>query len=201
MQTAQPPIPPFNHHPIMLLPSIYQVRDFTQAITPALLPFSVGKYNEDRRGMYTHDLFTSDHGQRSIHMGIDLGAPIDTPLYAFNDGIIYDFSYRSDPGDYGHVLITQHHFRDQDLWCLYGHLSAASIKDLYKQKSIKKGECIAYIGAEHENGNWPPHVHFQISFKKPIDCDMQGVVTQQQHAQALLDFPDPQIILGRLYLD
>ena len=201
MQTAHPPIPPWGHHPVIQLPETYQVRDFTQGHSKAQLPFSVGKYNEDRRRMYHHDLFQDELGGRTIHMGIDFGAPVGTALYAIDDGIIYDMIYRDIPGDYGTVLITQHQFQEKDLWCLYGHLSKNSIQNYYKGQKVIKGQEIAYIGDESENGGWPPHLHFQLSWIKPHNCDLPGVVHKDQHTQALSMYPDPQMILGRLYLD
>ena len=70
-------------HPVVHLPEEVEIRDFTKPAhmqQPPKLPFSIGRYNEDRVGMYVHDLF---EGQRTVHMGIDIGAPLHTPVFAF----------------------------------------------------------------------------------------------------------------------
>ena len=55
--------------------------------------------------MYTADIFEAD---RCIHMGIDLGGPVDTPLKAFFDGTYYKMGINPDKGDYGEVMVTRH---------------------------------------------------------------------------------------------
>jgi murein DD-endopeptidase MepM/ murein hydrolase activator NlpD len=41
-------------------------------------------------------------------MGLDIGGPVDTPIYAFADGQILHYGYNSAPGDYGNVIVTKH---------------------------------------------------------------------------------------------
>ena len=191
-----PPIPPQGYHPVIHFPHSYQVRDFTQSNDPVQHEYSVGKYNEVRPFMYTTPLFG---GVRNIHMGIDIGAPIHTPIYSFDDGVIYDFAYRGEAGDYGHVIIIEYINSQGPFWALYGHLSTRSIQGLSVGQKISKGDQFAWIGEHHENGGWPPHLHFQLSLIRPIHCDLPGVVSHKDHAQALKDYPDPQCVLGRLY--
>ena len=52
-------------------------------------------------------------GIRNIHMGVDIGGPVGTPCMAFTDGEISHFGYNSEPGDYGHVIITSGRFEHQ----------------------------------------------------------------------------------------
>ena len=54
---------------------------------------AAGKFNERRRGMYDTEMFRDVgnavggfSGQRDIHMGLDIGGPVDTPVLAFADG-------------------------------------------------------------------------------------------------------------------
>ena len=37
-----------------------------------------------------------------------------------------------------------------------------SITSLKQGQSIRAGEVIARVGSPPENGNWPPHLHFQL---------------------------------------
>jgi len=78
-------------------------------------------------------------------------------------------------------------------------LDAASTENCTLGKSVSGGEVIAWFGAEDENGGWPSHLHFQLSFREPTTHDLPGVVTLSERDQALLDFPDPRLVLGPLY--
>ena len=79
---------------------------------------------------------------------------------------------------------------------LYGHLSRASLENLSVGKSIKAGEKFAELGSAEVNGDWPPHLHFQIV------ADMQGKEGDYPGvaAKADLDFykqncPNPNLLL------
>ena len=47
-------------------------------------------------------------------------------------------------------------------YSLYGHLSVASALERKPGERIHKGERIAVLGNYPENGNWTPHLHFQV---------------------------------------
>ena len=117
----------YNFHPVVHLPDVYDVRDFTtldNANRQPTHPYSIGRYDEDRVGMYVQDLF---EGRRTVHIGIDIGAPVLTPVHAFWEGTIHSCGYNDAPGDYGYVLVTEHVLDGQRLWALYGHLGAESV--------------------------------------------------------------------------
>ena len=59
--------------------------------------WTIGRYNEVRENMYTCNLFS---GVRNIHMGIDLGAPINTPVMSFAKGTVHSFGYNDAHLDY-----------------------------------------------------------------------------------------------------
>lgn len=190
---------PYAFHPVVELPENYEVRDFTTPNNPnrePSLPYSIGRYDEDRVNLYTQDLF---EGRRTVHMGIDIGAPVETPVYAFWEGTIYACGYNPASGDYGHVIVTEHNLDGISLWALYGHLSAASIVGKIPGKPIRGGERIGRIGEPAENGGWPPHLHFQLSLKRPSTHDLPGVVSPAMRGQALKNYPDPRLVLGPLY--
>ena len=159
--------------------------------------FSIGKYNEKRPNMYEGDLFEKTN--RFIHMGIDIGAPVGTPVKSFYDGEIFLFKYNDQKLDYGYTIITKHQIRDQNIYALYGHLSNSSLKNKKIGQKIYSGEVIAHLGSEEENGGWPSHVHFQLSLIEPKICDMPGVVSESDHNVAVKVFPDPRIVLGNIY--
>ena len=41
-------------------------------------------------------------------MGIDLGGPLYTPVYAFWHGTVHAAGYNAELGDYGHVIVIRH---------------------------------------------------------------------------------------------
>jgi len=132
-------------------------------------------------------------------MGLDIGGPVGTPVHTFADGKVHCYGYNPEEGDYGHVIIIEYKIKQTSVWALYGHLDAKSCGYKYKGMEVKKGEVIGWFGSEKENGNWPPHVHFQLSFVEPKTHDLPGVVSMQDHAKSEKQFPDPRLVLGPLY--
>ena len=66
-----------------------------------------------KTNMYETDLFHDTdnavagyQGKRDIHMGVDIGGPVNTNLYAFCDCEILHFRYNEPKGDYGHIITT-----------------------------------------------------------------------------------------------
>jgi len=192
----------YQFHPVIQLPAGYEVFDFTAGYDPSrqlTSAFGIGRYDEDRRGMYNADLFHGTAEARTIHMGIDIGAPVGTAVHSFFEGEIFMFAYNEAHGDYGYTLITKHELNGTLLFALHGHLSRSSGEGKSRGKGFKAGEKIASIGDRHENGGWNPHLHFQLSLQEPSVCDMPGVVSPSQRAEALQVYPDPRLVLGPLY--
>lgn len=189
----------YQFHNVINLPSSYEVYDFSKGYDENRIlkhPYGIGKYNEKRLNMYKGPLYVD---QRDIHVGIDIGAPVGTPIHMFYDGEIFLFHYNSQPLDYGYTIITRHTLDNIDLYVLHGHLSKKSIEGKFVGQKIKKGEIFAWVGEKFENGGWNPHLHFQLSYEKPAVCDMPGVVHEKDLERALKVYPDPRLILGPLY--
>lgn len=168
--------------------------------------YYVGKYDERRPSVYQTDMFAdSNHtidgysGIRDVHVGLDLGAPPGTEVHAPLDGIVHSFGYNSEQGDYGHVIVTQHTLLNTTFWLLFGHLSADSVAFKRVGSVVKSGDAVGKVGRRHENGDWPAHLHLQVSLLEPATHDMPGVVSQVQRLQALKDYPDPRHIVGPVY--
>ena len=197
-----PEMPDISHisfENIIDLPDNVYVHDFesNNKFQDTSDSFSIGRYNEKRPNMYEGDLFEKTN--RFIHMGIDIGAPVGTPVKSFYDGEIFLFKYNDQKLDYGYTIITKHQIKGQNIYALYGHLSNSSLKNKNIGQKIYSGEVIAYLGNEEENGGWPPHVHFQLSLIEPKICDLPGVVSEENHNIALKIFPDPIKVLGKIY--
>jgi len=198
---VMPNISGVNFGKIMKLPDNVHVLDLSKNnhLEQSKYEYSIGKYNEKRPGMYLGDHY--EKTARDIHMGIDIGAPVGTPIYSFYDGEIFLFCNNNGILDYGFTLITKHRIKNIDLFALYGHLDHRSVENKKVGQSIALGDNIAFIGSEVENGGWPPHLHFQLSLVEPLECDLPGVVSDKDKEIALKTFPDPRLVLGRLYED
>jgi len=186
-----------SFHPVVNLPDKYKVLDLTKSSWNSnKSEFSIGKYDEYRPNVYTTNLFEEN---RNIHVGIDIGGPVGTPCMAFMDGVIHNFGYNQEAGDYGNVVITEHKISGKKFWSLYGHLDSESILNKVEGQLVKKGEIIGHFGSKQENGGWEPHLHFQLSLVKPETHDLPGVVTKEERNSALKKFPDPRLVLGPIY--
>ncbi len=165
--------------------------------------YDVGRYDENRIGMYTSSLFDEkiDENRRTLHVGVDIGGPEGVKVYSFTDGIIHSVGYNEAIGDYGHVIVIEHQLSETSkCWALYGHLDAKSIQGKSPGQKIMKGEVIGRIGNAIENGGWSGyHVHFQLAMHPPKTHDMPGVVSMKDREKALLEYPDPRYVLGELY--
>ena len=155
----------------------------------------VGGYLEDRAVYRDTDLFQGD-AERSIHIGVDVFMPAGTPVYAPLAGEVQSFANRQVHGDYGPVIILRHRLDDIEFHTLYGHLTEASLAGLEVGAAIAQGQRVAAIGARPLNGNWTPHLHFQLIHDiADWTGDYPGVVRRDE-----LDFyrencPDPMPLL------
>jgi murein DD-endopeptidase MepM/ murein hydrolase activator NlpD len=198
-------------HPTVVFDGPYWVHDFTQPQAEgweAPFVYSVGRYDEHRPSMYTTALF---EGVRDHHVGLDLGAPAGTSVYAFGPGEVFAVAINDDEGSYGPTLITHHRLalpanvgeapstEVTEFWVLYGHLSWDSISHWTVGEAFEAGAVLARLGEETENGGWPPHVHVQMSLSAPVGGDLPGVVAAEDRLIALTAYPDPRLICGPLY--
>ncbi len=157
---------------------------------------AVGKYDEVREEMYRASLF---EGSRKVHMGIDLWAEAGTPVFAFREGEVAYLGDNSREGDYGPTLVTRHRWEGEELFALHGHLSRASLERWNAGDRFEGGARLGELGDEAENGGWAPHLHFQLSRRDPGEADMPGVVAPEDREEARSLFPDPRMVLGKIY--
>ncbi|MBC5838889.1 peptidoglycan DD-metalloendopeptidase family protein [Flavobacterium muglaense] len=156
-----------------------------------------GGYNEERNLYKRSTIFKDDAiDERNMHIGLDLWIKAGTPILAALDGNVHSFNYNSGFGDYGPTIILEHKVENQVFYTLYGHLSLESIENLEIGAFFKKGETIATLGAAAVNGDYSPHLHFQI-----IDDiqgklgDYPGVCSKNDLAFYLENCPDPNLLL------
>lgn len=91
-------------------------------------------------------------GFRRGHRAIDIAAPIGTPVYAANNGIVLKSGYSKD--GYGGRVIIDHQI---DYVTLYAHLSQALVQE---GDVVQKGQLIGYVGSTGNSTG--PHIHFEL---------------------------------------
>ena len=122
-----------------------------------------GGYLEDR-AIYKKSVHFGgdDINSRTIHLGVDIWCKAGEPVFAPCDAVVHSFKNNNNFGDYGATIILKHTIDNVDFYTLYGHLSLKSLENIKVNDVIKQSEKFAELGNESENGNWPPHLHFQI---------------------------------------
>lgn len=97
---------------------------------------------------------SSSYGTRGhkFHQGVDLRAPVGTPVLAANDGTVVYVG--SKIRGYGRMIVLKH---EDNFYSVYAHHS----KNLVKVgKKVSRGDKIALSGKSgHASG---PHLHFEI---------------------------------------
>ena len=104
--------------------------------------------------------FTSGYGIRSDpfrggaarHAGIDLAAPIGTPIYATADGIVSDAGYNN--GGYGNLIKLDH---GRGIETRYGHLSAILVTP---GQRVARGQLIGRMGSTGRSTG--SHLHYEV---------------------------------------
>jgi murein DD-endopeptidase MepM/ murein hydrolase activator NlpD len=168
--------------------------------------YGIGGYNEHRTIYTRSDIFNNDKSvvtagntavePRRLHLGIDIWGQAGTPVYVPVGGVIHSFAFNDNYGDYGVTIILQHQLDTIVFHTLYGHLSLKDLQGLKEGKFVSQGETIGHFGEPNENGQWPPHLHFQvIKDMRVMKGDYPGVCKFSEREQYLRNCPDPDIIL------
>ncbi len=156
---------------------------------------AIGGYNEDRVMYGRSEHFGGDE-PRSVHLGVDVWTEADTPVFAPLDGQVHSFRDNAGFGDYGPTIILEHRLPGGAFFSLYGHLSRTSLHGLRVGQCFRAGEPVGTIGPYPENGDWPPHLHFQlITDLLGLEGDFPGVVAPSQRGRYLSLCPDPAFLL------
>lgn len=156
-----------------------------------------GGYKEIRnlykRSKVFNDLNTEE---RNIHIGMDLWIKAGTPVLAALDGKVHSFQYNNNLGDYGPTIILEHQLENHIFYTLYGHLSLESIASIKTGDLFAKGQQLATLGDASVNGDYSPHLHFQIikDIKENFG-DFPGVCSKSNLDYYLENCPDPNLLL------
>jgi murein DD-endopeptidase MepM/ murein hydrolase activator NlpD len=90
-------------------------------------------------------------GEGAIHTGVDLEAPMGTPVRAAGDGIVVHADWES---GYGRLIIIDH---GNGIQTYYGHLSTF---DVVPGQEVRRGDVIARSGASGRVTS--PHLHYEV---------------------------------------
>lgn len=180
---------------------IESAKDYEQYIQNYLeksnAKIAYGGYKEHRNLYQRSPVFMSqDHDERNIHIGLDLWINESAPVYATLEGTIHSFQNNDALGDYGPTIILKHQIGHFTFHTLYGHLSLDSLDGKKIGNFVKKGEQIASLGLPPINGDYAPHLHFQIIMDMENKVgDYPGVCNQSRLAFYLENCPDPNLLL------
>ncbi len=171
-----------------------------QKIKSASAKYGIGGYAEKRVLYRQKDHFKLSEEARSIHLGIDIWGTAGTNVYAPLGGMVHSFAFNNHPGDYGATIILQHQIETIQFHTLYGHVSLKDISVLTEGQYINRGELFAHFGSPHENGDWPPHLHFQIIEEMWLSKgDYPGVCSASEKKKFLHNSPDADLILNMIH--
>lgn len=156
-----------------------------------------GGYQEIRNLYKRSTVFNAENSEeRNIHIGLDLWIKAGTSVLAALDGTIHSFQNNTALGDYGPTIILKHQIEDFTFHTLYGHLSSESLTDKKVGAFVKKGEKIATLGRPPINGDYAPHLHFQIIIDiENKSGDYPGVCNQNKLAFYTQNCPNPNLLL------
>lgn len=160
--------------------------------------YGIGGYGE-QRVLYKRSEHFSGQEPRNIHLGIDIWGDAGTKIYAPIGGMVHSTGYNNNFGDYGATIILKHQLDTIVFYTLYGHVSLKDIESLQEGNYIVRGQQFAHFGEPHENGDWPPHLHFQIIMDMELKKgDYPGVCAKSEREKYLANCPDPNLILQML---
>jgi murein DD-endopeptidase MepM/ murein hydrolase activator NlpD len=120
-------------------------------------------------------------GEGAMHTGIDISAPVGTPVKATADGIVLHASWNA---GYGRCVIIDHG-NGYQTW--YAHLSQF---DVMEGQEIRQGEIVGRVGTSGRSTG--PHLHYEVRIHStPVNPYrfMQRQVAQTQTASSASGLP------------
>ncbi|MCM4160769.1 peptidase M23 [Antarcticibacterium flavum] len=157
-----------------------------------------GGYNEIRNLYQRSVIFNNEStpSPREIHIGLDLWCDGGTTVLAPLDGTVHSFQDNEGFGNYGPTIILEHVFAEKTFYTLYGHLSRPSIKNLAFGQIVEAGDKIGTLGSSKVNGDYAPHLHFQvIDDLQGNSGDYPGVAAKEDIEFYLGNCPNPNLLL------
>ncbi|PQJ82662.1 aminotransferase class III-fold pyridoxal phosphate-dependent enzyme [Polaribacter glomeratus] len=132
---------------------------------------------------------------RTIHLGVDFWLPENTAVHALFDGEVVIVENDIGDKEYGGLVVLKHQQTAFTFYTLYGHNTAQSVLKHKLGDVIKKGAQVAALANYPENGNWAPHLHFEITLSLlDYKTDFPGVAYLNQIDVWKSLCPDPNLL-------
>ena len=185
----------------LALKNLNNVNDYSEYIQQILdtnnAKIAYGGYLETRNLYKRSTVFNNqEENERNIHIGLDLWINEDASIHAILDGKIHSFQNNTALGDYGPTIILEHNIDDFTFYSLYGHLNEACLENIKVGDKVKKGQQIANLGLPPINGDYAPHLHFQLIIDmEGKKGDYPGVCSQNNLEFYKENCPDPNLLL------
>lgn len=119
---------------------------FSAVALPSQLPLNAAALTSGF-GHRRHPLL----GGMRVHSGIDLAAPVGTPVFATSDGTVNTAGWG---GGYGLLVALDHAGAMQTR---YGHLSQIAVAP---GQQVRKGEIVGFVGSTGMSTG--PHLHYEV---------------------------------------
>ncbi len=159
--------------------------------------YGIGGYLENRAIYRRSEVFGTDESEyRNIHLGIDIWTEAGAQVYAPFAGKVHSFQDNAGFGNYGATIILEHEVEGKSLFSLYGHLFLSDLDGLRVGQEVKAGDLLCHIGPFPENGDWPPHLHFQLMWDLDGKVgDYPGVAAKKNLEFYKANCPNPNLVL------
>jgi murein DD-endopeptidase MepM/ murein hydrolase activator NlpD len=111
---------------------------------------NIGPLGRAPRVVRSHPLLTPTW---SFHSGVDLVAPVGTPVLAAADGTV---RHVGRDAALGNLVVVEH---DRQLTTRYGHL-AGSAPGIAPGTEVRRGEALGFVGSSGLSSG--PHLHYEL---------------------------------------
>lgn len=120
---------------------------------PEIIPIENGKVShKGSYGMKTLNI--KGEKTEKFHQGVDIPAPVGTPILATADGVVEETLSEGEGNAYGNRITLSH---GETYQTRYAHLSKIIVK---KGQKVKKGDVIGYCG--NTGASTGPHLHYEV---------------------------------------
>ena len=159
--------------------------------------YGIGGYLENRTIYRRSEVFaTKSDDFRNIHLGVDIWTEAGAQVFAPFAGKVHSFQNNAGFGNYGPTIILEHELEGKKLYSLYGHLFRKDLEKLQVGQEFQAGDLLCHVGPYPENGDWPPHLHFQLMWDLDGNWgDYPGVAAEKDLDFYKKNCPDPSWIL------
>ncbi len=117
-------------------------------------------------------------GEGAMHTGVDISAPMGTPIKATGDGIVIHAGWNY---GYGRCVIVDH---GNGYQTLYGHLSKVEVID---GQEIRQGETVGRVGSSGRSTGY--HLHYEVRVHSTPVNPYRFLARQQTKDALTRDFP------------